>query len=36
VRCRACEEKREHEPGRVRAPARQRGGLSLFADASGA
>ena len=37
VRCRACEEGREHEPGRVRAPARQRGGsLSLFADASGA
>jgi DnaK suppressor protein len=35
VRCRACEE--EREPGRVRAPARQRGGsLSLFADASGA
>jgi DnaK suppressor protein len=37
VRCRACEEKREHEPGRVRALAHQRGGsVSLFADASGA
>ena len=35
VRCQACEERREEAHVRVRPPAAQRGGLSLFTDAAG-
>lgn len=35
VRCQACEQRREEAQARVRRPAQQRGGLSLFTDAAG-
>ena len=35
VRCQACETQREAAQARVRPPAQQRGGLSLFTDAAG-